>query len=243
MRRMLNPMTRWAKLDRLWLIAVGLLLMVQVWAVGTSPAIATGVYEMPALSAGDPTWVIDDADILSRVTENQISSKFSKLANETGKEVRFVTIHRFDYGETAESFAEALFQKWFPTPETQANQTLLVLDNVTNNAAIWTGDGLKSLLTDDIAESVAQETLMVPLRDGNKYNQAFADAGDRLVTVLSGKPDPGPPVVEKVVQTEGTFASAEETDDKSATIVVVVLLVLATVIPMATYFFYQSYSG
>lgn len=80
---------------------------------------------------------------------------------------------------------------------------------------------------------------MMPLRDGNKYNQAFLDASDRLVAVISGNPDPGPPVVEETIQTEGTFARAEDTDDRSATVIVVVLLVLATVIPMATYYFYQ----
>jgi uncharacterized protein len=194
---------------------------------------------MPNLSAGEPSWVIDQAGALSRVTRNEISGELDKLAKQTGKEVRFVTIHRLDYGETVESFAQKLFQKWFPTPEAQADQVLLVLDNVTNTIAVQTGEAVKEILPDEVAESVAQETMMVPLRDGNKYNQAFLDASDRLVAVLSGQPDPGPPVIEDNIQTEGTFARAEETDDRSATIVVVVLLVLATVIPMATYYLYQ----
>ncbi|MBE9176984.1 TPM domain-containing protein [Oculatella sp. LEGE 06141] len=244
MIRTFNPIQRWAKsLHRLVFLAIGLVVMAQVWGVNTSPAIATGIYDMPSLTVGTPTWVVDDADILSRLTESKISGELEKLAQDTGNEVRFITIHRFDYGETADGFAEKLFQKWFPTPEAQANQTLLLLDNVTNNSAIYTGDGTRALLTDDIATSVAQETLLEPLRNGNKYNQAFMDASDRLVAVLSGNPDPGPPVIEKVVQTEGTFTPAEETDDQNATVVVVVLLLLATVIPMATYYLYQSFSG
>jgi uncharacterized protein len=49
--------------------------------------------------------------------------------------------------------------------------------------------------------------------------------------------------VEEKVQVAGTFKSAEETDTKNSTIWVVVILIIATVVPMATYFFYQSFSG
>lgn len=224
-------------------ISFGFLLTLQLWLVGASAVSATGVYNLPNLTAGEPTWVIDQATALSRATRNEINSELEKLAKETGNEVRLVTIHRLDYGETVADFANKLFQKWFPTPEAQANQVMLVLDNVTNTTAIQAGADVKALLSDQTAESVAQETVMVPLRKDNKYNQAFLDASDRLVAVLSGQPDPGPPVVEETIQTEGTFATAEETDDRSATILVVVLLVLATVIPMATYFFYQGMSS
>ncbi|NJO79895.1 MAG: YgcG family protein [Cyanobacteria bacterium RM1_2_2] len=224
-------------------VSFGFLLSLQLWCVDTPTASATGIYSMPNLTAGEPTWVVDQATALSRATRNEISSELEKLAQQTGTEVRLVTIHRLDYGETITDFAEKLFQKWFPTPEAQSNQVLLVLDNVTNTTAIQSGSEVKALLADQIAESVAQETVMVPLREGNKYNQAFLDASDRLVAVLSGEPDPGPPVVDTTIQTEGTFATAEETDDRSATILVVVLLVLATVIPMATYYFYQGMSS
>ncbi|MFN6568555.1 photosystem II repair protein Psb32 [Dendronalium sp. ChiSLP03b] len=204
-----------------------------------SPAFATGVYQMPSLVAGDTTWVLDKGDVISRLNEGKISGALEDLAKQTGNEVRFVTVRRLDYGETPESFTKALFEKWFPTKQAQANQTLLVLVTVTNGTDIITGDKVKSLLTDSIAESVASETLGVPLRDGNKYNQAFLDASDRLVAVLSGKPDPGPPEIVDKVQVEGTFKKAEETDQGNATAWVIGLLIAATIIPMATYYIYQ----
>jgi uncharacterized protein len=222
---------------------VGLVLTIQFWGLGTAPAQATGVYDMPTLTAGDSTWVIDEADILSRLTETELNGELGSLAQTTGNEVRFVTVHRLDYGETVQSFAGKLFEKWFPTPEAQSNQVLLVLDNVTNSAAIHSGTDAKAFLSDSTADSVAQETVMVPLRNGNKYNQAFLEASDRLVAILSGQPDPGPPVVAVDIQTEGTFAKAEETDDKSATVVVIVLLAVATIVPMATYFLYQAFQS
>lgn len=222
---------------RLILSVVLMLLATQMVA---APAQATGVYEMPIVSAGDRTWVLDEAEVLSRITEGNISNALEKLANETGNEVRLVTIHRLDYEETAQSFTNQLFEKWFPTPEAQANQTLLVLDTLTNSSGIRTGDQVKSILSDDIAKSVASETVLVPLQEGYKYNQAFSDASDRLVAVLSGNADPGAPQLAENIQVESTFKKAEETDQGSSTIWVVGLLIAATVIPMATYYFYQA---
>ncbi len=152
--------------------------------------------------------------------------------------MRIVTFRRLDYGETAETFANKLFEKWFATPDAQANQTLLVIDTLSSGTAIRTGDKAKSLLTDDIAKSVVAETVLAPLRSGEKYNQAFVDASDRLVAVLSGKPDPGPPQIAETVNVEGTFKKAEETDTGNATIWVIGLLLAATIIPMATYYLY-----
>jgi len=220
-----------------------LLFIILASGLVAAPANAIGVYQMPNIRAGEPTWVIDKAEVLSRLNEGRLSDKLDNLAKQTGKEVRMVTIHRLDYGETAESFTKALFDKWFPTPEAKANQALLVIDTVTNTTGIQTGDRVKSILPDDIANSVASETLIVPLREGNKYNEGLLDASDRLVAVLSGKPDPGPPVVEEKVQVASTFTKAEETDTKNSTIWVVAILIIATVVPMATYFFYQGFSG
>lgn len=226
-------------LQRLMLAIALMVLTTQMLAF---PAQATGVYEIPNLSPGDRTWIMDRGEILSPITESNINSVLDNLEKQTGQQVRFLTIHRFDYGETADSFAKELFEKWFPTPEAQANQTLLILDTVTNTSAIRTGEGVKSLLTDDIAQSVVNETLQVPLQQGDKYNEGFLAVSDRLTAVISGEPDPGPPQVVDRVQVEGTFKKAEETDAGNATLIVVVLLVLATVIPMVTYFWYQGFN-
>ncbi|BBD64991.1 hypothetical protein NIES4072_13450 [Nostoc commune NIES-4072] len=223
-------------LIRLILPLVTVILAASLFAV---PAFATGVNQIPNLTAGNNTWVLDQGEVISRLNEGKINSAFEDLAKQTGKEVRIVTVRRLDYGETPESFTKELFEKWFPTKEAQANETLLVIDTVTNGTAIITGDQVKPMLTDSIAESIATETVSVPLRDGNKYNQAFLDASDRLVAVLSGKPDPGPPQIADNVQVEGTFKKAEETNQGNATAWVVGLLIAATVIPMATYYIYQ----
>ncbi len=240
MTRLLKQLFNWR--NYLQQAAVALALALIASQIAVLPALATGVYEMPMLSAGDRTWVWDKGEVLSRSSESTITSELDNLEKQTGKQVRFVTIRRLDYGETTATFTDQLFEQWFPAKEDQTNQILLVLDTVTNSATIRTGEGVKSLLNDDIAQSVAGETVQVPLREGNKYNEAFAAASSRIATVLSGQPDPGAPEVVDNIQVEGTFKKAEDTDQGNATVIVVVLLLLATVIPMVTYFWYQGFS-
>jgi uncharacterized protein len=222
---------------RFWQVGLILgVLWVNLWVAPA--ALATGAREIPLLEPGKTTWVIDQGEVLSPLSEGTLERKLSRLAEETGNELRLVSIHRLDYGETPETFVSQLFERWFPTPESQANQVLLVTDTVTNGVGIRTGSKAAARLSPEIAESVAQESMRIPLRDNN-YNQAFLLATDRLDAVLSGRPDPGPPE-EKVANTvESTFTTAEETDTNSATVIVVVLLIVATVVPMATYFWYQ----
>lgn len=205
-----------------------------------TPAFATGVYDMPNLTPGS-TWVVDKGEVISLFNEGKISSALEDLAKQTGNEVRIVTVRRLDYGETPESFTKSLFEKWFPTKEAQANESILMIDTVTNGTTIISGDKVKSLMPDAIANSIASETLAEPLRKGNKYNQAFLDASSRLVAVLSGQPDPGPPQIAQI-QVKGTFKKAEETENikGNATAWVVGLLIAATVIPMATYYIYLA---
>lgn len=223
------------------LLCVLAIALLSIQAVA-APALATGMYSMPQTAS---TWILDEATQVSRLNEGKIADALSTLAEETGNEVRFVTIHRLDYGETAQSFADQLMERWFPTPEAQANKTIIVLDDLTNNIGISVGEKTAEVLPNEIAQSVVDETMKVPLLRGNQYNQSFLNATDRLVAVISGEPDPGPPEYDNTIETDRNFATAEETEATrgSSTIVVVVLLIAATVIPMATYYWYMSIGG
>lgn len=208
------------------------------------PAMATGLYSLPQTVSSD-RWVIDDAEQISRINEGSLAASLKQLAEQTGNEVRFVTLHRLDYGETAQSIADQLMDLWFPTAEARAHQTIIVLDDLTNTMGIRVGEATGAILSDDIAQSVIDETMKVPLLRSNNYNQALRDGTDRLVAVLSGEEDPGAPVYDNSIDTDRNFATAEETEESRgvSTIVVVVLLIAATVIPMATYYWYVSSGG
>jgi uncharacterized protein len=206
----------------------------------TPKAIATGLFDLPTFDP-DQVWVVDTADAISTSNQSKLTNTFKNLADQTSQEVRMVAIRRLDYGETVDSLADEIFKDWYSDPEVQANQTLIVLDTLTNNAAIRTGKSAQALVTSDIAQSIVNDTVGYNIRNGNKYNQAFIDAGDRLVAVLSGQADPGPPAMEDEIQIEGTFTKAEDTDQGSATIWVIGFLIVATIIPMATYYWYVGF--
>lgn len=226
---------------RLKSLICSILLFVSVMSVA-APAIATGLYDLPDFDA-QKVWVVDTADAISNANESKLSKTFEQLAESTGQELRMVAIRRLDYGETVDSLAEEIFQDWYPTVEAKNNQTLLVLDTLTNNVAIRSGDSARELVSPEIAESLVNDTIGYNLRNGNKYNQAFIESGDRLVAVLSGLEDPGPPEIEDEIQIEGTFTKAEDTDDSSATIWVVGFLIVATIVPMATYYWYVGFGN
>lgn len=234
MKSFLTQRCSWRSLLQRFLLGVTVIVL----AIQLNPAAAwaTGVYEVPRPAAG--TWVVDRAEVLSRTNEGKINTQLDELAKQTGNEVHILSIRRLDYGETIESFTNKLFEKWFPTSEAQANQTLLVIDNLTNNTAVRAGEQVKSVLSDAIATSIAQETVLIPLKDGNKYNQALLAASDRLTAVLSGEPDPGPPEVKDTIRVEGTFATPEQTKSSNAMVWVVGFLAVATIVPMATYYLY-----
>ncbi|MGK7952787.1 MAG: YgcG family protein [Xenococcaceae cyanobacterium] len=240
MKQILYHFTK-ARLKLRNLIISGFALVFTIFILA-APVLATGVYDIANPNTED-VWVIDQAKEISLANQRKLSNTFQQLAQDTGQEIRMIAVRRLDYGETIDSFADEVFTSWYPNAEAKANQTLLVIDTLTNNVAIRTGENAQKLVNPEIANSIVEETIGNNLRNGNKYNQAFLDASDRLVAVLSGEEDPGPPAITDDVQIEGTFTKAEDTDDGIATIWVVVLLLLATVIPMVTYFWYVGLPG
>ncbi|MBP0020458.1 MAG: TPM domain-containing protein [Cyanobacteria bacterium SBLK] len=221
-------------------LILGLLAGLLIFAIAATPARATTVYELPNISGQAPQ-TIDAAKVLSPLNEGTLNKSLKNLATKTGKEVWLVTV-RIGYGDTVEQFTDTLFSRWFPSSEDSRDRVLLVLDTLTNNGAIRVGTGLQDLLPEDIAQSVAEETLTLPVQSGGKYNQAFLDATDRLALVLSGEPDPGPPAIAEA-GVESTFADAEETDDRNAAVWVIGFLVVATIVPMVTYYAYVGFPG
>lgn len=220
----------WQKLG-IWCAAV--LLAIAGYVV---PAHAAGVYDVPFGSVDQPIWLVDQAEAISRANEGRLNRELADLAAKTGRGLHFVAIRRLDYGQTMAEFTDKVFAKWFPTPETGANEVVVAIDVLTNNVAIAVGDNLKDLIPATTAESITGETIAYPLRSSS-YNQALLDAAARIGAIFEGKADPGPPDIAEI-NIESTFTKAEDTKTTSSTIWVVVLLILATAIPMATYWWY-----
>ena len=231
--------------SRFWLknILLSSICLIVCFTLSVMPANAISVYSLPKIAPGDSTWVIDSAETISRATESTLNNKLAKLAETTGLELRMVAIHRQGYDDPIEIFATKLFNNWFPDPETAANQTIVAIDTFSNNSAILTGTEGQKMLSEENIDSIITETIGTDLKLGNKYNQAFLDASDRISAILAGQSDPGPRIAESTINTEGTFTKAEDTDTGNATLWVIGLLIVATIVPMATYFFYVGFSN
>jgi len=199
---------------------------------------ATSPSDVPDISEDNSSWVVDQAEVISRLNEGKLNDVLEDIADTTGAEMKFVVVRRLNYGETVDSFADKLLNQWYPNPDERQDKVLLVFDTITNNVTLRVGEALKDRLSEDIAQSVIKDTIGVPIREDNKYNEALLNASNRLGTVLAGEPDPGPPEVQDEIQVESTFTKAEETDTENSAVWVVGLLVVATIIPMATYFAY-----
>ena len=228
-----------------WLknITLSIVCLIVAFTLSAMPANAISVYTLPKVTPGDSIWVVDPAEAISRATESKLNNNLAKLAGETGLELRMVAIHRQGYDDSVDVFATKLFETWFSDPEIAADRAIVAIDTLSNNSAILAGARVKELLSEDQIDSIISETIAADLKLGNKYNQAFLDASDRIGMILTGQPDPGPRIVQREIKTEGTFTKAEDTDKGSATLWVFGLLIVATIIPMATYFFYVGFSN
>jgi len=228
--------TNWQKLlKHLILIAIT---FVCSWQLLTYTAIATEVVDLPDLPAGDRTWVVDFAEVVSSSTEKTVTDVLDKLATDTGNQVRFVTVQRIDFGQPATEFVAELFEKWFPTPAEQQKQILLLVATEDHRTAIKIGDQVA--IPANIVTSIVGETMLFPAQQSH-YNQAIADGANRLIAILTGQPDPGAPIVP--VDLDLAIKPAEtKTDPVNATVIVVGFLIAATVIPMVTYYWFQNQS-
>lgn len=224
-------------------LSFGAIALLLSFSLSTSTAWALQVSDIPDLAeittiAGQ-TWVIDDSEVLSSSTKGAIANKAEKLAEETGIDVHVVAIRRIDLGQPAAEFTAELFDKWFPTDAEKANQVILFMATEDHRTAIQTGSKVKELLPDSIATSIAEETMLYPARKAN-YNQAVNEGMARLETVLRGNPDPGAPLLAVEESETSNYATKEETEASSSNIVVILLLILATLLPMATYYWLQG---
>ncbi|MGA1476306.1 MAG: photosystem II repair protein Psb32 [Prochlorothrix sp.] len=231
-----SPLKRLVWKPLTWILAS--VLVVGQW-FALPAAWATSLYQLPAAPT-EATWVLDEPEVLSRLTAIKLRDELKSIAKDTGTEVRMVIISRVEYGQTIQGFMDELLETWYPTPEQQANKVIVGIDILSNSTAIAVGEGSNPSLDSETVASIASTTLAYPAQDGGRYNQALYATQERLSAILSGQGDPGEPQVASEVlnNVNRTYATAEETEGSNATTIVIVVLVIATVVPMVTYFAY-----
>jgi len=184
--------------------------------------------------------VLDSADVLSRASRNEISTRLQEL-DQFHVDARLVTLRRLDYGLSLSGFGEDLLNRWGRDSNLSDRPLLIFLEETqSKQATVVAADELLEQLPEPLLRSTGRTTMSQPLRDGDRFRQATLDGVTRIETVLNGGEDPGPPVQLELSSNPTNIPTAEETQNSNAFTWVVVLLVVGTIVPMATWWIFSS---
>lgn len=182
-------------------------------------------------------YLADDAGVVSRSSRELVENALSRLRASSGCTVRIVVTRTLPPDTPAPAdYARQLFADYGGGDK----DVVVVLGTKIARGGVYAGEQARRLLTDEIGTSIGEETFPQRARV-ERYGGAVLDVSNRLVPVLSGKADPGPPVV-KVADESSRYKTKEETDKerKKYTGVVLILLVVSVVAPMLQYFWYTG---
>ena len=201
-------------------------------------AVAVSAQDFPQ-TLPDET-VLDSADVLSRASRNEISTRLQEL-DQFHVDARLVTLRRLDYGLSLNGFGEDLLDHW-GNDSSRIDRPLLIFleETQSKQATVVASEQLLEQLPESLLRSTGRTTMSQPLRDGDRFRQATLDGVTRLETVLNGGEDPGPPVQLERTTNPTNIPTAEETENSNAFTWVVVLLVVGTIVPMATWWIFSS---
>lgn len=178
--------------------------------------------------------IFDEPALIQKSSQTLFTKAMASIRDKQGYTVRFAMLKTLPYGETPDEFATELAQQWALSD----TDVLFVASPKLARAGVYVGEKAASLLTPEIAESVANETFAVAAGE-ERYGTAVLDVSNRLIAVLSGEADPGPPQV-KLNEVVQTYKTKEETktDRKKYITVVVVVLIISIVAPLLQTYWY-----
>ncbi|OSX75566.1 hypothetical protein BU14_0231s0018 [Porphyra umbilicalis] len=181
-----------------------------------------------------PTIFFDEANIVPAASETQIVKSLNKLAESSGLTVRFVMVRSVPYDTLPQEYADQLFQDWGLGDK----DVLFVGGSKVARGGLALGADAKKLVTPEQVESIGADTFSYKAIEA-QYSLAASDVINRLIPVLNGREDPGPPVIIRE-DVSPTFKSKKDTNEERSkySTVVIVLLVVACLVPMLQYYWY-----
>mmetsp|Transcript_398 Transcript_398/g.671 ORF Transcript_398/g.671 Transcript_398/m.671 type:complete len:314 (+) Transcript_398:258-1199(+) len=180
------------------------------------------------------TYFLDDSGLLAKSQISFLEQGLSSLRDTSGFNVRYVNVRSLGFEISPQEYAAQLFEQW----NLGSKDVLVVSSTKLAKAAIVAGSEAQKILVPEITESIASATYALPAGQ-ERYTSAAADVVNRLIPILKGEKDPGPPRVTQE-SASGTFKSKEDTKEGrgKAIKVVGILLVLSFVIPFIQYWWY-----
>ncbi|XVE62958.1 hypothetical protein DITRI_Ditri06bG0161100 [Diplodiscus trichospermus] len=214
-------------------------------ALNFSPVLYTGnalASEFDVINERPPkdSYVVDDANVLSRVTKSDLKQLLSDLESRKNFHINFITVRKLTSKADAFEYADQVLERWYPTLEEGNNKGIVVLVTSQKEGAVTGGPAFVQAVGENVLDATVTENLPV-LATEEKYNEAIYSSAKRLVAAIDGLPDPGGPQF-KDNKRESNFKTREETEEKRGQFSLVVggLLVIAFVVPMAQYYAYVS---
>jgi uncharacterized protein len=194
-------------------------------AAALSLSLSLSLAPLPASAAFPDTppdsLFFDEAGIVARGQAGLAEKALAALQTRDGFTVRFVLPKALPYGETPAEYAKELFDAWAGGPA----DVVIVGGVKVARAGVFAGEKAAALLTPTIAESLGNDTYAVKAGE-ESYGGAVLDVNNRLISVLDGEKDPGPPVV-NINETIQNFKTKSETQSQRGKYIKVVGAVLA----------------
>lgn len=181
-----------------------------------------------------PGLFFDEASLVPKSSASMFSKAASNISKSAAINLRFAMVRSLPYAETPDEYASELAGEW----GLGDSDVLFVASPKLARAGVYVGSNAAGRLTPEIAESVANETYAVQA-GVERYGAAVLDVSNRLIPVLTGEKDPGPPdlAAREVVQNYKRKSETSKERSKYVTVVVVVL-VIAVVAPLLQTYWY-----
>ncbi len=128
-------------------------------------------------------YVNDFANIISYQYENKISSLITDLEQKTTAEIAVVTIQSLA-GETVESYAVDLFEKWGIGKKGKDNGVLLLIALGERKVRIEVGYGLEGILPDGLCGEIIRQKIIPNFKKGN-YDEGIWQAVATISNIIA----------------------------------------------------------
>lgn len=142
---------------------------------------------LPALAA--PTFpklsgrVVDEANILSPATEQDLTQKLATLEQNTGRQVVVATLPSLQ-GYEIEEYGYQLGRQWGIGSEKTDDGAILIVAPAERKVRIEVGYGLEPVLTDALSSIIIQRAIIPRFKDGDMEGGVVAGA-DAIIQQLS----------------------------------------------------------
>jgi uncharacterized protein len=131
--------------------------------------------------------VVDNAEILSSTTRQQVTATLKAHEDKTTNQVAVLTIRSLD-GTSVDEFANTVFQSWKLGQKGKDNGVLLVISSQDRRLRIEVGYGLEGQLTDVSASRIIRNVITPRFKESN-YDKGVIDGVDAIVAQLEGRGD------------------------------------------------------